>query len=413
MRVTYRMDLLLESSICLITWERNVMKLSFLPQPLAALSLVFLILACAEEKKPEESMLKAPLSATALSRVNVPLRSPQELRGFRVNLALRAVRRNSAGRPQVVRQSFQSDLVASLADAKGVPRAQLKTTLQAMVSPTSNACNDVSCARVFGLSQTDVDQFLNTLHDLVAGSQSFKSQDKAALRDLLLASLGSISADSGRGKPFQERLASLPTMTVPGYARPEASRAALDATAKLADEEVKQIQAYSHIFSTHFRTIEVHDPKNLMNAGYARDAVLDGMRRVRVINRALAKLPAVPGTVFRGMGNLTDDDVKTLFDVKDAKKIIALGQDHMPALTSTSWNPKVADVYSISSRKENYRVIFVIKQRTGRSIETLSRYPAEEEVLLPSNATFQIGQMGYVDRERRLLSVELIETMSL
>eukprot|EP00756_Hemistasia_phaeocysticola_P053985 Hpha_TRINITY_DN29933_c0_g1::TRINITY_DN29933_c0_g1_i1::g.131878::m.131878 len=99
------------------------------------------------------------------------------------------------------------------------------------------------------------------------------------------------------------------------------------------------------------------------------------------LHRALLSLPPFAGTVYRGMG----------FKVSEALycpgAVIT-----MPHPTSTSESPDSARVFL---GEAGSGTLLVMRVKTGRRIREFSRFPKEEEVVMPANTQFRVvGRPG-------------------
>jgi hypothetical protein len=366
---------------------------------------------CSPETQTGSSDLDGAIPGSAFGKTVPKAKNSSQLGAFSKGMVSGFDKYHGAYASAAKYKSLQRSLYHTIDEAGGVPRSQVETALEVLVAPTTTLCGGASCARVFGLTENEVSKFLDDSREIIAKTPVQSQQDKIKLRDLLLASLTREDDILNPGKPLKAILAELPVIQPRIVPRSQASRQLEDPKNILSEGEIKQIQAYSHIFSTQLRAVEIHHVENLLRAGYSPTAIHDAKSRVATINRALAKLPTMPGTTYRGITHVSDSALLDLFSFRRGKRLISLSQKNLPALTSTSWNIKVAEAFAIAPDKSKHSIIYIIKQRTGKTIEKISRYPAEEEVLIPSNALFQIGQIAYINREKRVLSVELIQVL--
>jgi hypothetical protein len=71
----------------------------------------------------------------------------------------------------------------------GLPRWQLSAVMRELLSPSAAHCQNVSCARVFQVKSTDVDQYLDELYRDVTTSSTLKKPTNKKYLDTLIGSL--------------------------------------------------------------------------------------------------------------------------------------------------------------------------------------------------------------------------------
>jgi hypothetical protein len=87
---------------------------------------------------------------------------------------------------------------------------------------------------------------------------------------------------------------------------------------------------------------------------------------------------------------------------------LGLGPEHRKAMTSASWDPKVADRFVIPTHRDQlYSVLFQIKNHDGIGIENISIAPHEREVLIRGNRKFTVKGVHVSKRRSNLYVVEL------
>ncbi len=365
--------------------------------------------ACGTRPSNRDSSVQGIIPTKNLGKMAPQPKNPTQLSHFRKGMVSAFDKYHALSTSQTKYKSLQKSLYSAIEESAGLPRTQIENVMEVLVSPSTTACGGASCARVFGLTQDEIVDFLDKSKELIAKTPIQTQKEKNALRDLLIASLTHEDDIAKSNRPIKEVLTELGTVTPTIIPRPKATLTLKHPKEFLTDAETQQIQEYCHMFSTQIRVFEAHHVENLLRAGYSPQSIQTGRARVALINHALAKLPPVPGTTYRGIGNISESNIADLFRFRRSKQMITLGQRNLQALTSTSWNIRVAEAFAASTDKSKYSIIYTIKQRSGKTVEKLSRYPGEEEVLIPSDALFQIGEIAFLNREKRLLSVELIE----
>jgi hypothetical protein len=304
--------------------------------------------------------------------------------------------------------SLRGAVLHALPETGGLPRSQLEPILETLVAPASKACDGVSCSRLFGMTQKEINDFLNETYDLVAKDQNLLKSDKKALREFLLSCL--TKEDPSAQLPLEKRLAQLPKVAIPAYNRPQGSqKIPLDLILKREDVDI--IKAYTNYNYRHVRMIQTTPIEKIRSFGFDQSVIEKFQTEARQIDKALLDAPKMPGTVYRGMGGVPREDIERLFSLKDQRSIVVLGQNNLPAITSASWNPNIALHFINNYPTDKYNILYAIKQRRGATIESISKFPGEEEVLLGSSSIFQISAIGSIDPSNRLIFVELIEIL--
>jgi hypothetical protein len=87
------------------------------------------------------------------------------------------------------RQNLKETLASAILAANGIPRQQIKEVLADAVRPSSTLCAGTSCSRVFGVNETEIDQFLDDFESEISKSKSFDTADQQPKRKQLLSSL--------------------------------------------------------------------------------------------------------------------------------------------------------------------------------------------------------------------------------
>jgi hypothetical protein len=107
----------------------------------------------------------------------------------------------------------------------------------------------------------------------------------------------------------------------------------------------------------------------------------------RLTAAALANLPPYQGTVYRG------SDVPQ--SVLDSYRVGEIASDR--GFVSSSANVDVTNKFRGSGAEGTTPVSYVIQSRTGRSVQNLSSYPKEEEVLFAPDTQFRVLQIEQGD----------------
>lgn len=95
----------------------------------------------------------------------------------------------TTSKSQEVRQALRSTLCRSLLDVGGVPRSQMGPLLRDLTAPSSRACDNESCARIFGINDDQVNDFLDSSFEDVQRSPTLARPENAHQKEILLGSL--------------------------------------------------------------------------------------------------------------------------------------------------------------------------------------------------------------------------------
>ena len=367
------------------------------------------IAACTPSKEDQkgDSNVAGTTPIARVGGLTLKPRSGQFLASFRSTLSRSLVQRTHVALP--TKFTFRQSMLRSLSSSGGIPRNQLEPLIKEMVSDSSTACAGVSCSRVFALKSAQVASFLDESHDMISAQKSILTADQSQLRDILLASLRRESSLPAP-RSFEERWSELKIAEFPSNARPKNVISSGPAFEGL--DRLEKLRLSSFTFSTHtgIRLIQTSSIESLLKKGVKRDAIDIARKESALLETSLAKLPKSPGLVYRGISGLARKDIETFFGYMDRRTFVSLGIDNLPATSSATWSPQVAAGF-LAERPEGYGVIFGIKQRSGVSVEGISAYPYEQEVLLPASAQFQITKMLRFEGEADVIYVEMVEIL--
>jgi hypothetical protein len=369
------------------------------------------IAACnpSEGGRKNDSIVAGAIPVARGSVLTLKPRSGPFLASFRNSLSRSLVQRTRV--TAATKSTFRQSMLGSLSSSGGIPRNQLEPLIKGMVDDSSTACDGVSCSRIFALGADQVSAFLDESHDLISAHKSKLTTDQTQLRDILLASLRREST-SPVPRSFEERWSDLRIAAFPLNARPKNVTSAGPAFDSL--ERVEKLRLSQFTFSTHtgIRLIQTSSIESLLKKGVKREAIDIARNEAALLETSLAKLPKSPGLVYRGISGLTRKDIEAFFGYMDRRTFVSLGINNLPATSSATWSPQVAAGF-LAERPEGYGVIFGIKQRSGVSVEGISAYPYEQEVLLPASAQFQITKMLRFEGELDVMYVEMVEVLKL
>jgi len=119
---------------------------------------------------------------------------------------------------------------------------------------------------------------------------------------------------------------------------------------------------------------------------------------IKCLKNSLSDLPNYEGTTYRG------DTIKKK-NLDDFKNNLDNNYLEFKSFLSTSKSTEQAEGFALT-RKDEYKVIYNIKSKKGKDIETYSDWKSEKEVLFMPNTRFNV--LGWTDFNGRLV-VDLIE----
>jgi GNAT superfamily N-acetyltransferase len=106
---------------------------------------------------------------------------------FSKRLATAAQQASVASVP--AKQALGVSLISAIVDVGGLPRTQIKDALLDLLNPKKAACGHASCAQIYGIKQSGIDEFLDDLRTQVEQSASLKDADRLRTRQILMDSL--------------------------------------------------------------------------------------------------------------------------------------------------------------------------------------------------------------------------------
>ena len=337
-----------------------------------------------------------------------PRRSPEVISRFKRNIKFKLsppthkpefTRFDKKQRREIVR----STLLEQLGIEGGIPYYQLLDALDEVFDLYMWQCAGSSCGTSYDLRPSEIPSFLEATRKMIA-TDPLLTRNTPNLRDQLLGSLTEISK---LPKPLEVMLAELPIKKIEDTEKPVTPLAPEVFTRLLSSEERHNIMLFTINTSKNIRLSQIKTVDELMNEGYSKNDALTARAQGQAFDKALAKLPQSPGTIYRGIRNFSRSHVADLFVLYQQKSLVTLGQDNLPAVSSASRSLSVAKDFS--DHHCQLSIVYIIRQHSGVSIEAISVHPQEQEVLIPSTSTFQIKEIYRADHNLSKLYVELVE----
>ena len=284
-----------------------------------------------------------------------------------------------------------------------MPYYQLVDALNEVFDPITWQCIQFSCSVPYDLKPAQIPAFLKATRDSVAEDETL-AHDEPVLRDQLL---GSLTEPPIPRKDLREQLEELPLAEPVMPEKPVQPVAAEVFHRLLSDAERNEIVLFTQGGYLKIRPWQFKTVDELIKAGYSSRDALSAQARGQAFDKTLAKLPKSPGTVYRGINQVPRSQIVDLLALYAQKSLVTLGPDNLPATSSASRSLETARRFF--DKYCPFRILYAIKQRSGVSVEAISRYPKEMEVLIPSQTLFQIAKIAVMDASRTSLYVELVE----
>jgi hypothetical protein len=322
----------------------------------------------------------------------------------------------SKGPAATGRKALQKAYIHGAAEVGGLRRSQGEAILHDLLAENSTACAGASCARVFDVKPADVDEFLDDAYHTVMTSRSLAESNRS-LWTVLISSLKKedkfpilpaeqVSKAIARIK--REAPSHWPAMRI----RPNPILSEEEIAKRLSDDELSALKEYTYAGFDQVRLFENSSREALLDAGWTGKKIDTIAKKSSLISSAIAKLPPITWSVYRGIRKVEAEDVARLVMLWEQKKPMGLGPSNKPAVTSTSWNPEVAQLFLRwqwnPAKDDRYGIIFSIGgNHGGVAIEHISHLPRQREILIPQSTRFVIERIAPVEGEERMLVVTL------
>ena len=308
---------------------------------------------------------------------------------------------SSKNSKKIARQQLGISYIRETQALGGIPREQGEEALKSILSPKSTACDGGSCSQVFGLSDKEVEDFMNELMAEAAASKSLSNPEAIPRRSKIISSLAPSGAFTTPKEPWD--YIGYVIMTNPEYRPQRLSQPLSIVTQDMIDQSTKTkfldaIYSYTSSDSGKIRHVEVHSDVELIKQGYHIEDIKILRDHALVINNGLKKLPKVSQVVFRGMADVSAENLALWAKNWHEKLPMYLSAEQRPALTSASWNLEIAERFTKSFRSADghvhFNILMELRDHKGIAIENISIYPSECEVLIPSHQQFIIEKMA-------------------
>lgn len=408
------------ASRAFMAWLLGELKMRAVQRYFKAIPVIlFLVMACGRPQTEGEATALTGKASVSSGALLVPeAKSPGFLQSLKRNLGLllHGVGKlgNAAGSFMSARARLAETYYQASSQAGGIPREQGEILVKSLVSPESQACGGESCARVLGIDEKAVPEFFD---DMLAQAGSSKAlATKEGVRDRVVASLmphtALVEPTSVRDKIaslYKQRARPTPSQSP----EPKEIVTPSEAEEKAGFRYIRAVYDFTTKMDYHFiRRVETTSRDVLLQEGMNVKDIDKWLQKSKIINDGLKKLPVVRATVYRGLQNLTDEDISVWIDAWKSGRPIGLGFGEKPATTSSSWH-----IYSATSfitqhlllnrKTKNFAVILEIRDHRGVSIQNLSAMSSEFEVLLPRDQTVKIQSIVPLEGAPRTFIIKM------
>ena len=316
----------------------------------------------------------------------------------------------SSSKPKDV---FHQVYLEALIDIGGLPRAQGEKIIKKILDPTAQLCGGANCGAILGLREQDVTHEFDEMLIKAGSSKTLAKSDMAVTRQLVLGSLVS-DERVGEGDPWgviQRQLMERPKPMPPKPPAPNDRLDSLEIKRATGFAFTQAVNSYTSQEFRIFRAIELYSDDELVKKGLSREEIKNWRQTISLMNEGLKKLPKFSGPIYRGVSGIKDTTLASWIEVWRDKKTFVLGANNKSALASCTWNPEIAENYLFRNRpdqkRDEFSVLFQISSHQGVSIEHVSQYPGEKEVLLPSDQKFMIESIIPLENAPRTLVIQL------
>ena len=168
-----------------------------------------------------------------------------------------------------------------------------------------------------------------------------------------------------------------------------------------AKESMQAILNYTELGSTDIRSFQYGNTKTM-----SPEELKTVRREVKVINKYIDKMPKFKGEIYRGKDFENSEKAEAFL-----KKLKETSDYKLPAMSSFSSTPKIADSFALDRSKMGIKgrvpMVFAVENKSGVSIRSLSVKTREDEVLVPKNVRY--GLKGEPYKKDGIWYVPLVE----
>ena len=343
---------------------------------------------------------------------------PSELKIFHkslINHILSAKSGSQKGKIQL-----QNAIIGQITENSAVARQDLKKSLEILLSDKDSACGGASCSRVFHLNTEQIDEFIDNLYFRVATSEALLAPENIPVRYRILSSL--VEPEEG-SFPFISEEATRKLLSLV-FNQPRQQRVSVaknrenilnkfQINARLSPDEIEEVRQFTLNGFGQIRSVQSFTPQELRALQWQEHHIKGWRLRAKIFDDAIKKIQVYKGTVYRGINNVSKQDIAHIAQSWVNNEPIGLGRNYRPAAASASTNQKIAQGFVTGNIGDMpmagvYGVLFEIKTSRGAPIESVSAFKKEQEVILPSNGLYRIIRIApFINT--KFIYVQLIE----
>lgn len=311
------------------------------------------------------------------------------------------------------KEIFHQAYLEALINSGGLPRAQGENILKKILDPTVQLCGGANCGVILGMTEHEIPHEFDEMLIKAGSSKTLAKSDMASTRQLVLGSLlyDGDEAKKGSWALIRQKHLERPKPMPPKPAAPKDRLDSLEIKRAAGFAFIEAINSYTSQEFRIFRAIELYSDDELVTKGLSREEIKSWRQTIILMNDGLKKLPKFSGQIYRGVSGIKDTTLASWIEAWRDKKTFVLGTNNKPALASCTWNPEIAENYLFRNRpnqeRDEFSVLFQISNHRGVSIEHVSQFPGEKEVLLPSDQKFMIESIAPLENAPRTLVIQL------
>lgn len=156
-----------------------------------------------------------------------------------------------------------------------------------------------------------------------------------------------------------------------------------------ARESMRAVLGYTQERSADIRDFQYGDTKTM-----SPKELETARREVEVINKYIDKMPKFKGEIYRGKDFENPEKAEAFL-----KKLKETSDYELPAMSSFSSTPKIADNFARSRTKMGMKgrvpMVLAVENKSGASIRSLSEKTKEDEVLVPKSVRYRLKGEPY------------------
>ena len=157
----------------------------------------------------------------------------------------------------------------------------------------------------------------------------------------------------------------------------------------MKDKEVKaSLDALAEFSGAGYKKYRELEKTGKLSSGESSEIITKMKSKVKAINQYIEKMPKFYRSIYRGV------QLESQQALDDAIKKLQNGDSHeLNAMSSFSSSESQARAFALASKKgQKVSIIYeVIENKSGVTIRNLSKFPEEDEVLVPKGARYKLA----------------------